>query len=139
MRTISGERGTNYKIIEGVQRRRLNVFADARGELGVLEHGTDLDFNIQRVFFIKAANVDAVRAGHACSAAESIVAISGSVTVDVDNGRENASELLTAGAYSLYIKGGLWRRLRSFAPDTILMVAASQAYTEVIYSDAPFE
>ena len=94
----SNDVGRNGIIIEGVERRRLNVFFDARGELGVLENGADLDFDIKRVFYIKVDDVDAVRAGHACSAAESIVAIAGSVTVDVDNGRESASEVVPAGA-----------------------------------------
>ena len=128
----------NGTIIEGVERQRLNVFFDTRVELGVLENGTNLDFGIKRVFYIKVDNVDAIRAGHACSAAETIVAIAGSVTVDVDNGRESASEVVTAGVFNLYIKGGVWRRLRAFAPGTVLMVAASQLYAETVYSDAPF-
>ncbi len=55
--------------IRGVSLVAIEVHKDARGELGVIEAGEALGFDVRRIFYIKAASADVIRAEHAVSAA----------------------------------------------------------------------
>jgi hypothetical protein len=125
------------RSIDGVKFLPVELHHDERGELGVLESGRHFGFDVKRVFYIKVETSDSVRGGHATSAAEVILALTGAVTIDVDNGAERATVSLTDTTIALYIGPGVWLRLRNFIRGTVLMVLASQAYADTIYYDAP--
>lgn len=109
---------------------------DERGDLVVLEQGT-LPFVPKRIFFITVSNAGSVRAQHAGSSEELIVPLSGAVTVDLDNGEQQTSMRLADKNKAMWVRPGVWLRLREFEPGTILLVAASLCYSETRHFDRP--
>ena len=78
-------------MIRGVQVRELSVFNDGLGDLVAIEDGDQyLPFPLRRVFYMAVNDPTIVRAKHATSAHLLFTAISGSVTVEVDDGEERA-------------------------------------------------
>jgi hypothetical protein len=114
----------------------LSRHRDARGELGVIEIGQEFGIAIKRLFYIKVDDPGVVRAEHAVSATQVILPVTGAVTVDADNGSAKQSLTLNALESALLIRPGVWRRLRNFAPGTVLLVGASQSYADTeIYAE----
>jgi dTDP-4-dehydrorhamnose 3,5-epimerase-like enzyme len=123
--------------VKGVWLLPVPIFRDDRGELGVLEASTQLGFEIRRVFFIKVDHANVVRAEHAVSCTQAIIVLSGAVTVDLDDGSERWAVSLDNPAKVLIVEAGVWRRLRDFAPQTIVMMAASLSYADTVNYDVP--
>ena len=123
--------------MEGVQLRRQRVHADPRGELVALEQFASLPFAPKRVFFMKVDSSSVVRGGHANSCDELIVAVSGSVLVELDNGHERASTRLSGCDQALWISAGILIRLKEFGPGTVLLVCASAPYEETRHFERP--
>lgn len=124
------------QVIRGANLLDLPSHGDDRGELVVLEENT-LPFAPKRIFFITIANSRSVRAEHAGTSEELIVPLSGAVTVDLDNGEQQTSMRLADRTKAIWVKPGVWLRLREFEPGTILLVAASLLYSETRHFDGP--
>ena len=135
-KNIQDRQGTS--CISGVAFCSWDEFPDARGTLGVVELQRDFGFVAQRIFYIRVEDADVVRAEHAVSATQALLLLSGSVTVDLDNGRETQTLTLPGHGTGLVIAGGVWRRLRDFAPPTILLVASSRSFRETRSEPSPF-
>jgi hypothetical protein len=110
---------------------------DGRGFLIALDRDQSLPFEVRRVYCIYPGAADAVRGEHATSAHCAIVALQGSVEVDVDNGAERASIRLSRTDQALCIHAGVWLRVRDLAPNAIVLVAASRPFAESVYFDRP--
>ena len=115
-------------IIRGVTLLKQHIYADSRGELVALEQHRNLPFELKRVFFMKVDSPESVRGGHANSCEEFIVALSGSVRVEVDNGFEHARVHLAGHDKGLWIRAGILVHLREFEPGTLLLACASELY-----------
>ena len=135
--TGAGLRGPGQELIRGVQLRRQQVHADPRGELVSLEQFASLPFAPKRVFFMKVDSPSTMRGGHANSCDELIVAVSGSVLVEVDNGSEHAAVRLSDCDQVLWVRSGILIRLKEFEPGTILLVCASALYGETRHFERP--
>jgi len=129
--------GSGTPCISGAELRRVEIYRDGRGELGVLDLGAVASWQVKRLFYIRAASSETVRAEHAVSANQVILALSGGVTVDLDNGSQRATVSLSDAAAVLVVSAGVWLRLRGFQPDTVLLVASSLSYAETTYYDQP--
>lgn len=79
----------------------------------------------------------AVRGGHANSCDELIVAMTGSVLAEIDNGTEQSSVRLDRCDQVLLVRAGVVVRLCDFAPDTLLVVCASAWYAETRHFARP--
>jgi dTDP-4-dehydrorhamnose 3,5-epimerase-like enzyme len=123
--------------MEGVHLVRLTEHRDRRGSLIALDEEQGLTFTPQRVFFTYDCSTTASRADHASNCDETLIATMGSVTVDVDNTHETSAYRLDDRRQVLMIQAGVWLRLRNFAPDTILLVAASRTYSATRHYRAP--
>jgi hypothetical protein len=123
--------------MRGVERHTLSGHADHRGMLHVLEQDGPLPFAIARVFWIQGCPPGASRASHAVTAQQALVAITGTVTVDLDNGNERLQTRLAAADDLLVVQAGVWVRLHDFSTDAVVMVASSQRFANVRYFDAP--
>lgn len=123
--------------MRGVRTHPVAVHNDSRGELRPLEYGNPLDFMPARVFVISGCPPDAVRACHALSAKLALVALVGSVQLELDNGAERATRMLTGSTEVLMLDAGVWLRLSRFSPDAQLMVVCAETYRAVRYFDAP--
>ena len=124
-------------IITGVTLLKQHIHADPRGELVALEQHRNLPFEPKRVFFMSVDSPGALRGGHANSCDEFIMALSGSVLVEVDNGRECASVRLDRYDRALWVRAGILIHLREFKPKTILLVCAPELYVDTRHFDAP--
>ena len=125
------------QVIHGVQLRRQQVHADPRGKLVSLELPASLPFVPKRVFFMKVDSPGTLRGGHANSCDELIVAASGSVLVEVDNGSEHAAIRLSDCDQALWIRSGILIRLKEFELNTILLVCASALYGDTRHFERP--
>ena len=107
---------------------------DDRGMLIALEQNKDIPFEIKRVYYMYDT-VQGVRRGyHAHKQLEQIlICIHGSCKILMDNGKEKETVLLDKPYEGLYIRNNIWREMYDFSPDAVLMVLASEYYTEDDY------
>lgn len=116
------------KIIE------LTKIADPRGNLTVVEGLKDLPFDIKRAYWVYDVPGGEHRGGHAhrlCR--EFIVAVSGSFTVTLDNGKERNTYLLNHPYQGLLVETGVWRTLDDFSSGAVCLVLTSEPFDESDY------
>lgn len=104
---------------------------DARGNLSFIEHGAVgvCPFEIERVYWIYDIPAGRERHGRALRhTTEMIVAMSGSMDVHLDNGREQTTRHLCRSDYGLVVEPGTWRRIDNFSTNAVAMVLASSPY-----------
>lgn len=112
-----------YEIIE------LPKHIDPRGNLTVAEQHKNVPFDIKRVYWTYDVPGGESRGGHAHKALyQLVVATSGSFTVTLDDGHEQATILLNHPWQGLLIKPGTWRTLNDFSSGAVCMVLASELY-----------
>lgn len=106
----------------------IRKYTDHRGYLSVIEGGTDIPFEIKRIYYLYMVP-EASRGAHAHKKLEQfIVATSGSVHVTLDDGRQKKTFILDRPWKGLYVVPGLWRDLDNFSGGTVCMVLASEKY-----------
>ncbi len=124
-------------MIRGVQVQELSVYNDGRGDLVAVENGDNLPFPLRRVFYMAVDDPKIVRAKHATSAHLFLTVVTGSVTVEVDNGEDRGSIRLVKRARAVWTRPGIYIVLRDFAPQTVLMVCASTHFKDTRYFQTP--
>lgn len=113
----------NYRLI------KFNVFADARGKLVPLEAEKDIPFEIKRVYYIFDTLPDETRGKHSHKKLQQIIiAIDGSCSIMLDNGKERKKIRLNRPDEGLYIVEGIWREMNEFSYGCKLLVLASEHY-----------
>ena len=123
--------------MRGVSSLIRRTFVDRRGKLHAFEAFDNLPFSPQRVFLIEVGAGTIDRGGHANSCDEVIVVLQGSVTVELDNGEECDSIRLSKSADPLWISAGVVIRLTKFAPESTLLVCASERYQQTLHYPKP--
>lgn len=112
----------------------LQVHGDPRGSLVALEGGRDVPFAITRVYYIFATEAGVERGFHAHrDLRQWAICVSGSCTVVLDDGETRHAVPLDSPRRALEIGPMIWREMRSFSPDAVLLVLASRAYDEADY------
>lgn len=112
----------------------LPIFKDARGNLTAIEGGAQVPFDIQRVYYLYDVPGGAERGGHAHKALHQlIIAMSGSFDVLLDDGRQQKRIHLNRSYKGLYVCPMIWRSIDNFSSGSVLMVLASNKYTEDDY------
>ena len=107
---------------------------DDRGGLSFAEAERHVPFSIRRVFWIYGVPDGAVRGGHAhWTCAELIVPVAGAFTMVIDDGRERREIRMDSPDNGILVEPGVWCELRDFAPGSVLVVMASQAYDATGY------
>ena len=103
--------------------------AEADGTLFVMEHGREVPFPIERIFFVAGVKAGASRGDHATKTTKLILfPVSGSCTVVVDNGAEQESYTMKDPATGLLIEPMIWRSMRDFSPDCVMMAVCDQPF-----------
>jgi len=104
------------------------------GNLTVVEDHNEVPFKIKRVYYLYDIPGGEERGGHAHKALyQLIVAISGSFTVNITDGRESKSITLNRPYETLLIVPGIWRTLDNFSSGSVCAVIASEHYDESDY------
>lgn len=107
--------------------------ADSRGNLAVIENNC-IPFAIKRVYYLYDVPSDAYRGGHAHKdQLEFLVALSGSFTVILDDGKQKQSITLNKPNKGLLIPTGIWRELENFSSGSVCLVLASDIFDEDDY------
>jgi dTDP-4-dehydrorhamnose 3,5-epimerase-like enzyme len=112
----------------------LPKIADQRGNLTFIEESNHIPFNIARVYYLYDVPSGVDRAGHAHKDLEQIlIALSGSFSVELDDGKEKKDVFLSQPNQGLYIGSMVWRELKSFSAGSVCLVLASRRYDESDY------
>ena len=107
---------------------------DERGQLIAFEEFKDIPFRIKRVYYMYDTAAGVVRGKHAHKNLEQIlVCIYGSCKVLFDDGHEKKIIHLEKPYEGLYMPPCVWGEQFDFAPDTVLLVFASELYDESDY------
>jgi hypothetical protein len=117
-----------FKILE------LPKISDPRGNLTFIESGSQIPFNIQRVYYLYDVPGGSERGGHAHKALHQlIIAMSGSFDVVLDDGLVKKRIHLNRSYFGLYVCPMMWRELDNFSSGSVCMVLASNKYDEDDY------
>ena len=113
---------------------RFTPHGDERGQLVALEEFAEIPFHVRRVYYIYDTLEGVTRGRHAHKKLQQIlICVSGSCRIRLDNGYEKEVVTLDDPTLGLYIANDTWREMFDFSPDAVLLVLASEAYTEADY------
>lgn len=125
-----GESSTVYdcSIIE------LKHLLNDAGNITPVENGSDLQFSIERIYYLYDVPGGENRGSHAHRGLyQLIVAAGGSFDVILDDGRNKRTFTLNRPYMGLLIVPGIWRELVSFSSGATCLVLASMKYDEADY------
>jgi len=106
---------------------------DVRGNLSVIE-GDVIPFAMKRVYYLYDVPSGAERGGHSHKVQqEFLVALSGSFTVVLTDGKDKISVTLNKPNEGLCIPNGIWRELENFSSGSVCLVIASDIFEEADY------
>ena len=112
----------------------LPIHKDPRGNLTAIEGGIHIPFEIQRVYYLYDVPGGSERGGHAHKGLHQlIIAMSGSFDVVLDDGKDKRRVHLNRSYQGLYVCPMIWRNIDNFSSGSVLMVLASNKYTEDDY------
>lgn len=110
------------------------ISGDERGSLIAIEQGYNAPFEIKRVYYIFDTKEGVERGFHAHKNLKQIaIAVKGSCTFIIDNGFKRKEIHLDNPNQGLFIEGLIWREMKNFSPDCVLVVLASEHYDESDY------
>ncbi len=104
------------------------------GTLTYIEERSDIPFKVKRIFWLTGIPENCIRGKHAhMTGYEVIVAVSGSFSVRVNDGKRVELFLLASPSSGLLIAPQVWIELFNFTSDSICLVLASGSYNENDY------
>ena len=110
------------------------TLGDDRGSLIAIEEGYNAPFDIKRVYYIFDTKKGVQRGFHAHINLKQIaIAVKGSCTFIIDNGNTREEVQLDSPNKGLLIEGLIWREMKNFTPDCVLLVLANKHYDENDY------
>jgi len=110
------------------------ILGDDRGSLIAIEEGYNAPFDIKRVYYIFDTKKGVERGFHAHIHLKQIcIAVKGSCTFVIDNGKIRKEIKLTNPNQGLLLEGLIWREMKDFSEDCVLVVLASEYYDESDY------
>lgn len=116
-----------YQIID------IPKITDPRGNLAVIE-GNTIPFVVKRVYYLFDVPSDSHRGGHAHKNCQSLlIALSGSFTVKLYDGKNRKDILLNKPDKGLLIPTMLWRELEDFSSGAVCLSIASDEFDEEDY------
>ena len=108
--------------------------ADDRGGLVALEQNQNIPFEIKRVYYIYDTPENTRRGFHAHKNLEQVaICVKGACSFLLDNGKEKVECRLDSPATGIFIGTMLWREMYDFTEGCVLMVLASELYSESDY------
>ncbi len=91
-------------------------------------------FPIKRVYYIFGTKKRVARGFHAHKKLKQLaIVLKGSCTFVLDNGKKREEVHLTDATKGVFIEGVIWREMKNFSEDCILLVLASEYYDESDY------
>lgn len=113
-----------------------NPHGDERGQLIALEEmSSSIPFEVKRIYYIYDTTPGTIRGRHAHKKLRQIlICLSGACTVECEmpDGSKSACRL-DWPSKGLLIEGFVWREMKEFSKDAVLLVVASEHYDESDY------
>ncbi|EPG76151.1 WxcM-like protein [Leptospira fainei serovar Hurstbridge str. BUT 6] len=105
------------------------------GNLVVLEGERDIPFPIKRVYYItKIESSTNIRGKHAHRSLEQVIfCVNGSFTLELDDGRKRQNIVMNKENIGVRLGPMLWHTMRDFSVDCVILVIASDYYSEADY------
>jgi len=104
------------------------------GKLVYVEAESDVSFAINRVYFICDVPRDARRGFHAHKKLEQyLICVNGQCKILLNDGENERIVVLDDPHKGLYVAPGMWREMYDFSEGAVLLVLASEHYTEDDY------
>lgn len=124
------------EMLAKVQCVQLPWHGDERGKLIALEALADLvPFEVKRIYYIFDTTPGTVRGNHAHKdLRQLLVCVSGACTIacEMPDGTKSEHRLDWPDS-GLLIEGLVWRQMKEFSKDAVLLVLASEHYDEADY------
>ncbi len=118
----------------GVRILNFNKIGNRDGFLIPLEGCDNIPFNIKRVYYIFDTKKNVERGFHAHKDLKQLcIAVKGSCTFIIDDGLKKEEIILDNPSQGLYIESLIWREMKDFSSDCVLVVLASEHYNESDY------
>ncbi|MGE4511230.1 MAG: FdtA/QdtA family cupin domain-containing protein [Sulfurimonadaceae bacterium] len=118
----------SYKLIN------FRTLGDDRGSLIAIEEGYNAPFDIKRVYYIFDTKEGVERGFRAHINLKQIcIAVKGSCTFILDDGDKREEIKLDNPNQGLFIEELIWREMKDFSEDCVLVVLASEHYDESDY------
>lgn len=106
---------------------------DTRGNLAVVENKV-FGYPVERIYYLYDVPSSALRGGHSHKAQhETLVAVSGSFEVVLEDGQEKKTVFLNKPDKGLHVVPGIWRELKNFSSGAVCLVFASDVFSEDDY------
>lgn len=119
---------TPWRLVE------LPTNTDPRGSITICESGAQVPFVMKRARWVFGAPANVKRGGHAHHrTAQLFVAVAGALTIGVDDTRQRERVRLDTPSRGLLIPPNVWIDTEEFAPDTVLLMLASEAHDPADY------
>ena len=116
------------KVLSEARLIELAARRDERGGLVAVDHDA-LPFTPVRGFYVFDVGSGKERGGHAHHVTQqAVIAINGSFSIDLTDGRDKLRFRLQSRGQALYIPPLIWDRLYDFSKDAVCLVFASTPY-----------
>ena len=103
------------------------------GDLGVIEFAS-LPFEPKRIYWLTGVDDDKSRGHHAHkNLRQYFVVIKGTVDIFLTDGVGEFSTTLHADGNAMLLAPGLWREIKNFSANAVLLVICDQPYSEKDY------
>ena len=100
-----------------------------KGGISVIENGETIPFDVKRIYYLYDVPGGESRGGHAHKELQQLIlAVSGSFTVTLDDGKVRRTFNLNRPYQGLLVKPGIWRTLDDFSSGSVCLVLASEKY-----------
>jgi dTDP-4-dehydrorhamnose 3,5-epimerase-like enzyme len=107
---------------------------DNRGSLIAMETMGKIPFNIKRAYFIFDTRKNVSRGFHAHKDLQQVaVCVAGKCRMTLDNGKKREDVWLDSPNKGIFIDKYIWREMHDFSGDCVLLVLASEHYSELDY------
>lgn len=117
-----------------IKKINFDVFGDERGSLISLETHKNIPFDIKRIYYIFNTKTGVSRGFHAHrNLKQVVICLSGSCDFTLDDGKTRESITLDKPNEAIYIENYQWREMHNFSSDCVLIVIASEHYSEDDY------
>lgn len=122
------------ETLDAVKLVNIRNAPDVNGNLGFIEGGRDLPFQIARAFYVYGVHAGDIRGQHAHKLCHQfLVCVHGKVEVTCDDGKDKKTFVLDSPLKGLHIPPSIWAEERYASSETMLMVLADRLFEESDY------
>lgn len=105
------------------------IKGDEKGSLISIEEHINLPFKIKRVYYIYNTQQKVIRGLHAHKKLNQLaICLNGSCDFVLDNGKNRETIKLDRKDKGILIQKNIWREMKNFSEDCVIMVLADQLY-----------